>query len=422
MSSNYTGDPGAIQPPGHLPTFGAKPIVNIPADGDPLAASSVAQAFKELADFGAFQNSVAQYFPPLAPATDAIGYTSVTHVGAGTGTCTPTIVSPGAPSTGNYAIVVKIIVGGAVATATFQWSSDGGETYGATQTTAATYTDSTTGYSVAFAGTFVADDTYAFSPADNPIIATVNALANVVQKFDHTGYFIDRSMDLRGNWAFVQLATSTANVVGDPSWDAVITSAGGTPEIFQSAYAPNVTDNFPALAIGAGTTAGDQVMVQTQNVLHARFPGLVAVMEGEMTMSTVGAASKSDYYWGLSNQTDLSSSRNNSLMWAKLDGHASWRIVKADGSTLTPAINPSSLVFDRLRIEVYYDLNVYGTPTVRWILNNKVVHVEQGASVTPNTTMHPIVGQISKSGIASQSAHIGPIRLVWNRYANNPEL
>ncbi len=54
MSSNYTGDPTATQSPGPTPGYGNYPIVVLPADGDALNAASVAQAYKELADFVAF--------------------------------------------------------------------------------------------------------------------------------------------------------------------------------------------------------------------------------------------------------------------------------------------------------------------------------------------------------------------------------
>jgi hypothetical protein len=54
VSTNYTGDPSATQSPGPTPGPGVIPIMNLPADGDPLAAASVAQAFKESADYIAY--------------------------------------------------------------------------------------------------------------------------------------------------------------------------------------------------------------------------------------------------------------------------------------------------------------------------------------------------------------------------------
>lgn len=54
MSSQYTGNPTATQSPAPTPALGNYPIEVLPADGDALNASSVAQAFKVCADFIAF--------------------------------------------------------------------------------------------------------------------------------------------------------------------------------------------------------------------------------------------------------------------------------------------------------------------------------------------------------------------------------
>lgn len=50
MSSNYTGDDTATQAPSPLPAKNATPVLTLPADGDPLNAASIAQAFRALAD------------------------------------------------------------------------------------------------------------------------------------------------------------------------------------------------------------------------------------------------------------------------------------------------------------------------------------------------------------------------------------
>ncbi len=55
MSTNYTGNPIAVEAPAAAPTGGVYPIVVIPADGDALNAASVAQAYKCLADYMAYQ-------------------------------------------------------------------------------------------------------------------------------------------------------------------------------------------------------------------------------------------------------------------------------------------------------------------------------------------------------------------------------
>lgn len=51
MSSNYSGNATATQSPSPAPGPGAVPIVVLPSDGDALAAASVAQGYKTVADY-----------------------------------------------------------------------------------------------------------------------------------------------------------------------------------------------------------------------------------------------------------------------------------------------------------------------------------------------------------------------------------
>lgn len=54
MSSDFTGNPTAAEPPSPAPGPGVAPIVRKPSDGDPLNAASVSQDFQTLADFEAW--------------------------------------------------------------------------------------------------------------------------------------------------------------------------------------------------------------------------------------------------------------------------------------------------------------------------------------------------------------------------------
>ncbi len=55
MSTNYTGNPSAVESPAIIPGVDNLPIIVLPADGDAASAASVAQAFKSLADYIALQ-------------------------------------------------------------------------------------------------------------------------------------------------------------------------------------------------------------------------------------------------------------------------------------------------------------------------------------------------------------------------------
>ena len=97
------------------------------------------------------------------PTTSAGTFGSVTQTGSGLAT----IVDNSSTPNDNRDIVIKIGLGGAVATATFQYSLDGGATYNGKEiATAASYTIPNTGVSVTMSsgpGNFVLGDKYAFS-------------------------------------------------------------------------------------------------------------------------------------------------------------------------------------------------------------------------------------------------------------------
>lgn len=140
-----------------------------------LAANTVAaitslQALKTAAGYGPAVEQAAQVLTEcegdatillVCPSSSAGSLTAGTQVGTGLGTVANNSSAPN----DDYDVVIKILVGGAVATATFAYSLDGGRTYSLEIATAATYTIPNTGVSVAFSsgpGNFVAGDQYPF--------------------------------------------------------------------------------------------------------------------------------------------------------------------------------------------------------------------------------------------------------------------
>lgn len=86
---------------------------------------------------------------------------AITKVGGHAG---PTVSDNSSASNDAYELLVEIVLGGAVATATFKYSLDGGDTWSATIVTAATVNLTGSGLSLAFAaGTYVAGHQYSAS-------------------------------------------------------------------------------------------------------------------------------------------------------------------------------------------------------------------------------------------------------------------
>lgn len=103
------------------------------------------------------------------PGTVTAGsWTAVTASGGG-----PAVTLTGTPGD-YYQLIVEIMLGGAVATATFRYSLDGGDTYSDTIVTAATYLMPGTGTTLNFAaGTYVIDETYS-ATGTAPTITSTN--------------------------------------------------------------------------------------------------------------------------------------------------------------------------------------------------------------------------------------------------------
>lgn len=75
MPFNYTGIPSATQAPGAAPGSGVAPVLSLPSDGDVNSAASVAQAFKECADYIAYiQSKISLGTPPVGDAPQARFY------------------------------------------------------------------------------------------------------------------------------------------------------------------------------------------------------------------------------------------------------------------------------------------------------------------------------------------------------------
>lgn len=137
---------------GNFYSYGGSSVSQIATDlgVGPLAA----QAAKHL-----LKSSGSQVICYKVAASTAGSSSAVTRSGGSSG---PLVTLSGAPND-QYDSIVTIVAGGAVGTATFKYSLDGGDTYSETLATAATYL-LPSGVTVAFpAGTYVAAETYSWT-------------------------------------------------------------------------------------------------------------------------------------------------------------------------------------------------------------------------------------------------------------------
>lgn len=164
--------------------------------------------------------------------------------------------SPGLGTTGTprdkYDVIAEIVTGGAVATASFKISFDGGVTYSPTYATAASISTfvASTGLTLTFAaGTYVAGDTYTFSTVAptysssdlNTAIDAVLADARSVA-FIHVVGTVGGATDSDKITAFVALCTAVATKMTTAEaakrWIFAVMEA---PEVAEGAWAASAT-------------------------------------------------------------------------------------------------------------------------------------------------------------------------------------
>ncbi len=430
MPNAYTG---AVVPPvsqdGPPPLPGGAPVKQLPTGPDAFNAAAFYQMEKADADYIAYLMASARWRPPLTYGAVA-GFTAVAHVGAGTGTVTPSAPSSAVQQRahGPYSVVVKIIVGGAVATATFQWSNDGGTTWSATQTTAATYQDPTSLITVAFAGTFTANDTYAFQPAFTPIAAFADAGGKVRHVLDHNGYPLGRRSELREEWWFDD---PNGNIGG-----GTFVFPGNRWQIAGTADAANTytvaTDGvtFPAkvVTVTNNTPNGNKIYVQTKAGVFFKLADTVSVLEWEAFISAAGA-NNTLVMMGFSDVAagTMSASTNAKLWFEKASANNNWQVRTLLG-TVDTGVAPVANTFQRFRIETHgvntpLGVALGGTEVALFFIDEKFVAVATTGLAWGLASARLSFG-CENSGVLGGTFKVGvsPLLFTFNRYPSLPAL
>jgi hypothetical protein len=122
------------------------------------------------------------------------------------GVTPPGVTLSGTPSLGSYLVVIQITTGGALGTAVFQWSQDGGTTWqGSGITTAPLVLLGNTGITAAFPGDSAAYDTSNSYAADTPVPRAILRWVTILVTED--------------------VATRHGVNTNDPLWDRIVKPA-----------------------------------------------------------------------------------------------------------------------------------------------------------------------------------------------------
>jgi hypothetical protein len=417
FGTNYTGNKDATQAPSPAPAPRAIPKIYLPADADGATWANLQQQQKVDTDYLAHIQSAVGLDVPVINASGS-GFTTPVNSGLG-GTITP---SGSAHIADGTRFVVQIQTGGAVGAATFKTSMDGGNTYGALQTTAASMTDATSGITLAFSGTFTANGTAAFRSAFTPQASWADQAGNVRGIIDHNGYRRGRLVEYYEDFLTASPGTSTVNGAASLTSGKLRYSLPATTN-FQTIYSPAIPGTIP-LNINIGSNAASSATV----VFNSAMPIVSAqaftslVLEFEIIG---GGASNVDWKIGLSSSL-ASATPNNAnydLALCKQAADTAWQLLTANGSTFTKT--PSGVTAsttlgspDVITLELHGSASPYGAKA-RLVVNNTVVET---ASTLPfgggTAPMYFVIIGTTTSATNSAALWITPVRAVWNRQAS----
>jgi hypothetical protein len=423
MASSYVSNPLATQSPSPAPAPGVLPVISIPAGTDAPTIESITQEMKCNTDFIGHIQSAAKLETKVAPANTDTNFSAVTYTSFG-GTVTPT----GSASTAaGGRFVIQIQTGGAVATATFKSSLDGGNTYGALQTTAASMTDATSGLTLAFAGTFTANGTAAFRGAYTPQARWVDLNGNTRFQFDHNGYPMMMGINqVVEPWVFTPAASGSI-------WSQTLST--GAAQAVQSPSA-NYNTRYLLITPSTGATSTSYSLGFSPALFFANAAMNSVVLEFEFGVNAAGAGSSSNtsFFVGFDAGTTPMGGDNQIAMmykpylspnYAVAIGNGGSGFVQAGSSPATvPSSNPNSIPVDRFKIE----LSGSASPTAAyqfqmWINENPVMAPALTSALLPSTAaLRLIYGSANEGGAPTGSplAYLGPVRLTWNYMLSPP--
>lgn len=418
MSDAYAGAP--FVPPNQdapNPRPGIYPTIQIPDDFDPKNAATYFLAqYRAFADFIAYMQKTAKWRPPFAASAVTAGFSSVATGTNNTGTGVVTVTSLGSKSGSLYFPVIKIILGGARGVATFQWSNDSGASYGATQTTAATYTDATSGVTVAFSNdTYVANDTYSFWPSHSPLATFLGEDGSARSIVDHMGFPGGRLGRFTCGWdvaVTVAAGQSRAQLAGDARWNRETSANAG---IAREAPAAGFLANA-VLKLTPGTANTNFCQIDSEHLFSGAATGLAARMEFDVALSAIGA-NLVDWTFGLSDQAD----DVPALRFYKDSTDTNWGSQYVDNAVGTSAsdsgIAPVANAFNRFRIEWYAPGTTSGKLAL-FFIDDKLVGAYQPAADLGNLC---IKFRGDCIGAATSFARVGPVDVTWARFLDvNP--
>lgn len=416
MSTPYTGQAfPLVTQDSTTPNPGTVVSLNLPVDADPSnAATLFTQQYETLADHGTALTTTLNARPPVTPSAITGSYGAVTHVGAGTGTVTfnagaaASGLGQNSSNKGTGRVVVKIIVGGAVATATFQLSLDSGNTYGSTQATAAQVQDAS-GVVIQFTGTFAATDLYIAAPADVNQIALLDPGGNIRSGFNHNGSpIVGRCIVRQEAWL-----GQASGAIAAP-WVTSVVGGGSAAQGLITSVMPTA---FAQLSVGSNA---DKVnLYNSAWGIHCQYTALA--YEIEFALKVPSNSTNTKFFAGICNAPDMTGAHPLGVYFQLTSG-GNWLCVADDGTTqntFDTGFAPSGTAYDTFRIELYGSTAYGATNRARFFAFDKYITTLTANMPGGNNGILPHFAMLATAAPTNATMGVTPFRDCVNLFSGS---
>lgn len=375
------------------------------------------QALEVPEDFLAHIQSAVRLDVPVL-ASGSSGFTPITINTTG-GSITP---SGSVHISDGIRFAIQIQTGGPVATATFKTSMDGGNTYGALQTTAASMTDATSGITLAFVGTFTTLGVALFRSAYTPLTAWADAGAVPRYAVDYLGYPLGtRLLQFQEQWIGLPGAVTSGSFTPATRWQ-VATSGAGTGCNVQSGASVYAT---PSAQVNCGSAVGAYSCLYTALQIVMPNTNQVTVLEWDANLALINNVG----IWGVAMGFDIAVPFLGTLNGARLVAgsnvsgvsNSNWWMQNGKGSaaTTTDTGVATALTVTKFRLEIHGSGSPYGAST-RFFINGGPPTIYNGANLVPtNGTANLYITMLANSGDTNGGRQllVGGVNCVINRFA-----
>jgi hypothetical protein len=403
----------------------------MPADADPnTVAVMFAQQYPMLANYETWLSLAAKLCPPVLAGGASSGYSAPSYTSFG-GTVTPSGNGATFNSRSGTNFVLLCTLGGAVGVAKFKVSTDGGNSFGAEQTTSASMTDATSGITLAFAGTLTLNGTAQFHSACTPQLVLPDTAGSVRSAWDHNGLRSARVIEGYEGYIGQRAAiTVDATFLAGSPFRIGLSGASTQADFGASFEASNGRWTGRHCRLLTSTTNGNRISVEMgAESLSVPLSGdnAILVFYASIALTNVGASNQTAL-WGIID--DLTAAPRNTAAniygFKRLSG-GNWlalrRNVSVD-STVDTGIAPVANVANRLRVEIHGLLTPLGAAfgsgngLILYFIDDKLVASNTNQSSTGYALCAELVNTGGLGG--AQNMYVSPQHWVQVLHGNAP--